>query len=58
MNNNRIITCGHEVPEETIKMFIQLILIANIDKKMGEQLQPTLEYLNWVENSQYHKLLH
>jgi len=58
MNNSRVITCGHEVPEETIKMFIQLILIANVDKKMGEQLQPTLEYLNWVENSQYHKLLH
>ncbi len=58
MNNDRVHTCGHEVPEETIKMFIQLILIANIDKKMGEKLKPILEYLNWTENSQIHKLLH
>lgn len=58
MNNDRVHTCGHEVPEETIKMFIQLILIANIDKKMEEKLRPVLEYLHWTENSQMHQLLH
>lgn len=58
MNNDRVHTCGHEVPEHTIKMFIQLIIIANIDKKLGEQLKPVLEYLHWTENSQMHQLLH
>ena len=58
MNNDRVHTCGHEVPEETLKMFIQLILIANIDKKMGKKLKPVLEHLHWVENSQMHQLLH
>lgn len=49
---------GHEVPEETIKMILQLWLIGSVDKKMGEKLKPILEYLNWVENSQMHQLLH
>ena len=57
-NNVFDLANGHEVPEETIKMFIQLILIANIDKKMEEKLRPVLEYLHWTENSQYHNLLH
>jgi len=43
---------------DTIKMFIQLIIVANIDKKMGKTLMPVLDFLHWVENSQYHKLLH
>jgi hypothetical protein len=58
MNNGKRFTCGHEVPEETIKMFIQLIIVANIDKKMGKTLQPVLEYLHWIEDSQKHSLLH
>ena len=58
MNNGKRFICGHEVPEETIKMFIQLIIVANIDKKMGKTLQPVLEYLHWIEDSQKHKLLH
>lgn len=58
MNNCGIITFGHEVPEETIKMYIQLVMIANIDKKIGETLGPVLEYLNWIEDSQKHQLLH
>lgn len=58
MNNEKVNTFGHEVPEETIKMILQLWLVASMDKKMGERLKPVLEYLNWVENSQYHNLLH
>jgi hypothetical protein len=58
MNNGKRFTCGHEVPEETIKMFVQLIIIANVDKKMGETLKPVLEYLHWIEDSQKHSLLH
>ena len=58
MNNETVHTCGHEVPENTIKLFIQLIMIASIDKKMTKQLKPVLEYLNWVEDSQKHQLLH
>ena len=58
MNNERVHTSGHEVPESTIKMILQLWLIASMDKKMGEKLKPVLEYLNWVENSQMHQLLH
>ena len=58
MNNGKRFVCGHEVPEETIKMFIQLIIVANIDKKTGKTLQPVLEYLHWIEDSQKHSLLH
>lgn len=58
LNNETRFTFGHEVPEETIKLFIQLILIANIDKKIGLYLKPLLEYLNWTEDSQKHQLLH
>lgn len=58
MNNEKTITFGHEVPDETIKIFIQLVMIANIDKKMGEKLKPVLDYLNWIEDSQKHQLLH
>ena len=58
MDNERVHTFGHEVPEATIKMILQLWLIASMDKKMGEELKPVLEYLNWVENSQMHQLLH
>ena len=58
MSNETVHTCGHEVPENTIKLFIQLIMIASIDKKMTKQLKPVLEYLNWLEDSQKHQLLH
>ena len=58
MNNERVYTCGHEVPEDTIKIFIQLIIITNVDKKMGKKLLPLLEYLHWTEDSQRHNLLH
>lgn len=58
MNNERVYTFGHEIPEDTIKLFIQLIIITNVDKKMGEKLSPLLEYLHWTENSQHHNLLH
>ena len=58
MNNERVHTCGHEVPEDTIKLFIQLIIIINVNKKMGKKLLPVLEYLHRTENSQCHNLLH
>lgn len=58
MNNERVYTCGHEVPEDTIKLFIQLIIIINVNKTMRKKLLPLLEYLHWTENSQYHNLLH
>ena len=58
MNNERVHTLGHEIPEETIKMILQLWLMGSMNKKMGERLKLVLEYLHWVENSQYHNLLH
>lgn len=58
MNNERVHTFGHEIPEDTIKLFIQLIVITNVDKKIGKKLSPLLEYLHWTENSQRHNLLH
>ena len=58
MNNDRTITLGHEIPEETIKMIIQLLIIANIDKKKGSQLKNVLKYLDWTEDSSKHQLLH
>ena len=58
MNNGKTITFGHEVPETTIKMIIQLLIIANVDKKMGKQLKNVIEYLYWTEDSSKHRLLH
>lgn len=58
MNNKHTITFGHEVPEETIEMFIQLELIIMVDKRIGNTLLPVLEYLNWTENIEKHPLLH
>ncbi|EXY20642.1 hypothetical protein M076_3614 [Bacteroides fragilis str. 2-F-2  len=58
MNNERVHTCGHEVPEDTIKLFIQLIIIISVNKEKGKKLFPLLEYLHWTENSQRHNLLH
>lgn len=58
MNHGNKYTFGHEVPEETIKIFIQLYMIASIDKTMREKLKPILEYLNWLEDSHKHPLLH
>ena len=58
MNNGKVITVGHEIPETKIKMIIQLLMIANIDKKMGKQLNNVLEYLYWIEDSSKHTLLH
>lgn len=56
MNNEHTITFGHKVPEETIKMFIQLELIIMVDKRIGNTLLPVLEYLNWTENNQKYPL--
>lgn len=58
MNNERVYTCGHEVPEDTIKLFIQLNVIIKVNKTMGKKLLPLLEYLHWTESSQRHNLLH
>ena len=58
MNNEKTATFGHEVPETTIKMIIQLLIIANVDKKMGKQLKNVIEYLYWTEDSSKHPLLH
>lgn len=58
MNNERTFTPGHEIPETTIKMIIQLLIIANVDKKMGKQLKNVIEYLYWTEDSSKHPLLH
>lgn len=58
MNNEKMHTCGHEVPEDTIKLFIQLIVIINVNKTMGKKLLPLLEHLQWTESSQHHNLFH
>lgn len=58
MNNGNTNTFGHEVPETTIKMIIQLSIIANVNKKMGKQLRNVIEYLYWTEDSSKHSLLH
>lgn len=51
MNNEHVHTFGYEIPETTIKMLIQLTIIANIDKAMGKKLVSCLEYLEWTIKS-------
>ncbi|MEY8590341.1 hypothetical protein AALK14_02675 [Butyricimonas hominis] len=58
LNNGNIYTYGHEVPENTIKLIIQLTLICTVDKSMRGKLQSVIEYLHYIENSQYHELIH
>lgn len=56
LNNEHTITLGHEVSEENIKRIIQITIICMVDIKMKDILQPTLEYLHYLEDSRYHKL--
>lgn len=56
LNNEHTITYGHEVFEDNIKRIIQITIICMVDKKMKDKLQPTLEYLHYIEDSRYHKL--
>lgn len=58
VNSVGVYTCGHEVPEDKIRLFIQLTIIININKEMKEKLLPLLEYLHWTENQQQHNLYH
>lgn len=37
MNNERVVTIGHEVPEETMKMILKLWLIASMNKRKWEK---------------------
>jgi len=52
MNNEKVLTYGHQVPEETIKMCVQLFLIAKIDKRIGKDFSSILDYMSWIVESQ------
>ena len=52
MNNEKVFTYGHQVPEETIKLCIQLLLIAKIDKRIGKDITSLLDYMSWIVESQ------
>ena len=50
--------CGHDVPEDALKRFIQLSVIYMMNKRLQAFILPTLEYLNYTQDSQKHKILY
>lgn len=50
--------CGHDVSEEALKRFIQLYVIYIMNKDLRPYIQPTLEYLNYTQDSQKHKIVY
>ena len=50
--------CGHDVPEDALKRFIQLSVIYMMNKRLQSFILPTLEYLNYTQDSQKHKILY
>lgn len=49
LNNEHTITYGHEVNEHNAKRIIQLTIVAMVNKDMAKLLQPTIEYLHYLE---------
>lgn len=50
--------CGHDVPEDALKRFIQLSVIYMMNKRLQAFILPTLEYLNYTQDSRKHKILY
>lgn len=50
--------CGHDVPEDTLKRFIQLSVIYMMNKRLQAFILPTLEYLNYTQDSRKHQILY
>ena len=44
--------CGHDVREEALKRFIQVQIVWMMNKKIQPYLLPTLQYLNFTQDSQ------
>ena len=50
--------CGHDVPEDALKRFIQLSVIYMMNKNLQAFILPTLEYLNYTQDSQKHQIIY
>ena len=50
--------CGHDVREEALKRFIQVQIVWMMNKNLQAYLLPTLEYLNYTQDSQKHEILY
>lgn len=50
--------CGHDVPEDALKRFIQLSVIYMMNKRLQAFILPTLEYLNYTQDSRKHQILY
>lgn len=49
---------GHDVREEALKRFIQVQIVWMMNKNLQAYLLPTLEYLNYTQDSQKHEILY
>ncbi len=49
---------GHDVPEEALKRYIQLSVIYMMNKRLQAFILPTLEYLNYTQDSQKHQIIY
>lgn len=50
--------CGHDVPEDALKRYIQLSVMYVMNKRLQAFILPTLEYLNYTQDSQKHKIIY
>jgi len=49
--------CGHYVSEDVLKRYIQLHIVYMINKKIQPYLMLSLQFLNYAQDSQKHKIL-
>lgn len=50
--------CGHDVPEDALKRYIQLRIIYMMNKELQTFILPTLVYLNYTQDSQKHQIIY
>jgi len=58
LSKSNTFICGHDVPEDTLKRFIQLNIVCMMNKKLQPTIFPTLEYLNYTQDSSKHGIIH
>lgn len=49
---------GHDVPEDALKRYIQLSVIYMVNERLQTFILPTLEYLNYTQDSQKHQIIY
>lgn len=55
---NTYVFSGHNVSEDTLKRYIQLQIVYMMNQRLQAFILPTLEYLNYTQDSQKHQIIY